>query len=392
MQFPFPFIPETYETKSAQTLCVYPSYSFGYWVMVSHQANGEKMVRIRKSVVGVVSVTAAVIAIGVASCKSAGKEESSDTSGLFDSKEEKLIAEQIKSFNDTQQDLINANTRNASGCEKLDILWKKIEDTQQTEAKMMAPKGKLKEVLAFGTGSALRFWRIFEGWGQNEGGSELRPYEKNSTDFVRLTHRYGTLAKMRFVVDKAAVQKLGYTGQYAQGNDCVLGRLSSAVPTSVVDRFTPAVAAKFFTGGSNESQVLIVQHDIGGQSSGTDFTVNPPREKTPDNNFYTHYLSNRLSFEKGVYSGVGAFSRFFYTAQYFSKNVLNLPFIFDPRELQASHLAERNVDGTKVAAPKGPRFVWYTAPSDNVKANFADMAAKDRDFRKHFMSLNGNIS
>lgn len=303
------------------------------------------------------------------------------------------IEKDIEAFNQTQQDLIEANNRGASGCEKLDIMWNQIVATQQDEATMLPAKSNFAEVVAFGNGSAARFWRIFEGWSAGEGGSEIRPYEEGlNKKYVRLTHRFGTVAKMKFVVNAEAVKKLGYTGQYAEGNDCVLGRLSSAVPTTVEERFTPAVATKFFTDGPNESQVLIVQHDIGGQSSGTDYTVNPPKEKGIDNNFYTKYLSNRLSFEKGVLSGVGAFSRFFYTAQWYSRNVLKLDYIFDPRELQASHLANRRPNGETVAKPKGPRFVWMSAPTPDMKAEFGAMAAKDLDFRKHFLSLNSRGS
>lgn len=330
------------------------------------------------------------LAVALPSCRTS--DNKSKEAGLFKSKEEKQIEQDIKSWNDTQEALIEANKRSAKGCEKLDIMWRKIIETQQTEETMQAPNSHFPEVVAFGNGTARRFWRIFEGWSAGEGGSEIRPYEKHSRKYVRLTHRYAALAKFKYVPNKEAVTKLGYTGQYAEGNNCVLGRMSSAVPTGVKDRFTPAVAAKFFTDGAAESQVLIVQHDIGGQSSGTDFTVNPPRAKVIDNNFYTKYLSNRLSFEKGVLSGVGAFSRFFYTAQYFSKNVLNLGYVFDPRELQANHLAERRPNGETVTNAKGPRFVWFAAPSPEWKAEFASMAGKDLDFRKHFLAMNRRIA
>ena len=335
-------------------------------------------------------ITLGVIAVALA-CKVPGKK--GGASGLESSldKEAQLrIAEQVKSFNDTQQELIAANKRGDGACAKLDILWNKIVDTKQPDDQLLPPDAVMKEVLTFGNGSANRYWRAFTGWKDEEGGSDIRPYEEKTKNFIRLTHRYGVLAKMKFVVNKDAVAALGYTGHYRDGSDCVLGRLSSAVPTSKADRFTPAFAAKFFVGGNQDNQVLITQHDIGGQSSGTDYTVDPPREKTLDNNFYTHYLSNRLSFEKGVYSGVGAFSRFFYSAQYIARNLLHLNYIVDPRELQATHLAERNAAGTVIApdAAKGPRFVWTMAPSDSMKSEFGTMASKDSDFRKHFLSLN----
>lgn len=330
------------------------------------------------------------VGLAVFACKSQPSNESTE-SAFFDSKKKKT-AEQVKSFNDTQQALIAANKRNASGCEKLDILWKKIEETQQSESEMSEPKSKLREVIAFGNGAAPRFWRIFEGFTEAEGGSEIRPYEENSTKYVRLTHRFSALARFSYVPNKEVVSKLGYTGQFAEGNNCVLGRLSSAVPTSVADRFTPALAAKFFQDGPHESQVLIAQHDIGGQSSGIDYTVNPPVPKTPNNNFFLKYHSNRLSFEKGVPAGVGAFSRFFFTAQWFSKNVFNLPYTLDPRELQADHLAERTPKGEVVANAKGPRFIWIAAATPELKAEVGEMAKTESDFRKHFMSYNSRIN
>ena len=340
-----------------------------------------------------VSIALATLVVASA-CKST--TEPAAGSGLqsadSSSSNKKKIAADIKSFNDTQAALVDANKRGASGCEKLDILWKKIEETKQAESDLVPPNANPVEVLTFGNGSANRFWRIFKGWGDQDGGSEIRPYESSGNNFIRLTHRYAVLAKLKFIVDADAVKRLGYTGHYATGNDCVLGRLSSAVPTGTPDRFTPAMAAKFFVSGASESQVLITQHDIGGQSFGTDYTVDPPVAKKIDNNYYTHYLSNRLSFEKGVLSGVGAFSRFFYSAQYFAKNIFKLDYIVDPRELQANHLAEKSPDGSVPANPKGPRFVWTVAPNPEIKASFAAKAEIDKDFRHHFLSLTPEIA
>lgn len=304
------------------------------------------------------------------------------------------IDDQIKSFSDTQKALIEANKRGDSACAKFDIMWRQVLKTRQSEAEMVPPEAIFKDVVTFGNGSANRFWRIFEGWSDAEGGSEIRPHETSTRNYIRLTHRYSVMSKLRYVVEKDAVKKLGYTGHYADGNDCVLGRFSSAVPTNVEERFTPAFSAKFFVGGSSESQVLIAQHDIGGQSSGTDYTVDPPVAKTIDNNYYKHILSNRLSFEKGVYSGVAAFSRFLYSTQYFANKLFGIKYAVDPRELQANHLAEKSPSGVIIQKDqaKGPRFVWLVAPSPELRSRFAAMAASDRDFRKHFLSLNKEMN
>ncbi|HYX37554.1 MAG TPA: hypothetical protein VE954_31005 [Oligoflexus sp.] len=306
---------------------------------------------------------------------------------------------QIVSFTDLARDLHAANqSDDSTACGKLEMVWDRIEGTAQQPDALYAPESDFKDVVTFGNGSALRFWKIFSGWTKFDWagskakdsdfyGSEIRPYrEGHLRDTVRLTHRFGVNVKMSYVPLEGAAQ-LGLTGQYATRNDCVLGRLSSAVPTSVKERFTPAIAAKFFVDGASESQVLIAQHDIGGQSFEKDAAGQP----IIDNNFYSKYLSNRLSFEKGNLSGVGAFSRFFYTAQYFSRHILGLNYIFDPRELQANHLAEMNVNGQKVENPKGPRFVWMVPPSAATKEMFRQKAQSDLDFRRHFLALNGSL-
>jgi hypothetical protein len=319
--------------------------------------------------------------------------------GYVKSPDKAQLKEEILSFTDLARDLHAANsTADSTACGKLEMVWDRIEGTAQQPDALYAPESDFKDVVTFGNGSALRFWKIFAGWtkfdwaGSNAKdsdfyGSEIRPYrEGHLRDTVRLTHRFGVNVKMSYVPLEGAAQ-LGLTGQYATRNDCVLGRLSSAVPTSVKDRFTPAIAAKFFVDGASESQVLIAQHDIGGQSWEKDANGQP----IIDNNFYSKYLSNRLSFEKGNLSGVGAFSRFFYTAQYFSRHILGLDYIFDPRELQANHLAEMDVSGQKIENPKGPRFVWMVPPSAETKEIFRQKAQKDLDFRRHFLAMNNEV-
>ncbi len=320
-------------------------------------------------------------------------------SGYVKKLDKDQLEDQIQGFTDVAAKLNTMNqSPDSSACDKLDLVWDAVEGSAQEPDALVKPESKLDEVIAFGNGSVLRFWKVFSGWtnqdwaGKNGKdsdnlGSEIRPYRKGHIrDTVRLTHRYSVNVKLSYVPLEGATA-LGLTGQYATRNDCVLGRLSSAVPTGVKDRFTPAFSSKFFVDGASESQVLITQHDIGGQSWEKDQNGDP----IIDNNFYSKYLSNRLSFEKGATAGVGAFSRFFYTAQYFSRNILGLDFVFDPRELQANHLAEKDVTGKLVAAPKGPRFVWVAPPSPAVREEFRQKAAKDLDFRRHFIELNSKI-
>jgi hypothetical protein len=320
--------------------------------------------------------------------------------GYLKNPDKAQLKQDIHSFTDVARELHAANTsHDSTACGKLDLVWDRIEATAQEPDALHAPESDFKDVVAFGNGSALRFWKIFSGWTKQDWagpkakdedflGSEIRPYREGSLrDTVRLTHRFGVNVKLSYVPLDGA-RELGLTGQYATRNDCVLGRLSSAVPTSVKDRFTPAIAAKFFVDGASESQVLIAQHDIGGQSWEKDANGEP----IIDNNFYSKYLSNRLSFEKGALSGVGAFSRFFYTAQYFSRHILGLDYIFDPRELQANHLAAMDISGQKIENPKGPRFVWMVPPTADTREQFRQKAEKDLDFRRHFLSLNGQLA
>ena len=57
--------------------------------------------------------------------------------------------------------------------------------------------------------------------------SEVRPNNDSDNKFVRQTHRYSAVAKMNFIVDAKAVADLGYTGQYATGNDAIIARVSA---------------------------------------------------------------------------------------------------------------------------------------------------------------------
>lgn len=335
-------------------------------------------------------LTAATLTASLAACRVPNSKEASDLSAAGkDPAKEKLEA-QVKSFSETREKLKAMNQNGASACEKREVLWRQIVATKQPDNQLLPPETPFADVIKFGNGSVHRFWRIFSGWTSDGENSDIRPFDSKSdkSDYSRLTHRFSVMAKMKFVVDEAVVKELGYTGQYATGNDCILGRLSSAVPMAVADRMTPAFSGKFFLGNTSESQTLITQHDIGGQSSGTDYTVDPPQQKKIDNNYYSKALSNRLSFEKGVYAGVGAFSRFFYTAQHYSKDIFGLDYTFDPRELAANHLATKTKEGANVSNPKGPRFVWTIAPSQEVKSQFGTLGAQDPDFRKHFLAVN----
>lgn len=252
----------------------------------------------------------------------------------------------------------NHALRTGKACSKLDTLWDAIWSTKQEEDEIV-PAGR-DNVLAFGNGTAEAYWKAFTGF---EGGSEVRP-----EGHLRLTHRYGTFAQLRLVIDEA--QRSKYSGHF-QGNECILGRFSSAVsPGSAKDRFTPAFSAKFFMDGNFESQVLIAQHDIGGQGL--------------DMNYFAKPLSNRLLFEKEVWAGLGAFSRFYWTAQKFLKvNGINIP---DPRELSAEHLGTMTPGGKKVDAPAAPRFV-YLLPAD-----VSGFPSEWHDYREDFLGLNQKVA
>lgn len=322
--------------------------------------------------------TGLAAAMALLACRSANTNSASKDVFNKDPAAQKLEAE-VASFDEIRTNVneMNRNPESAAAT-KLATIWDRIVATKQDDDKI-TPAGAGAAVVVFGNGSVERFWRIFTGWAASEGGSEVRPNESVPDilkKYIRLTHRYSVFAKLKYVPTEAA--KARYTGHYATGNDSVLGRFSSAVPPSVPDRFTPAFSSKFFINGKHESQVLITQHDVGGQSVGKDRIYN---------NYFEKALSNRLAFEKDVPSGVGAFSRFLYTAMYFSK-ALNLPYVFDPRELQADHLAEYTPDGQTVASPKGPRFVWTVAGTPELRSYFAGMDKPGADYRAMFLSLN----
>ena len=319
-----------------------------------------------------------IVLVNLGGCKTDEKSESP-----LSADQQSEYYEGIKSWDKVAAELSEMDQDPTSkGCEKLDKIWGNIEKYEQTMDDLVPAESDFSDVLKFGNGSEIRFWKIFSGWSAADWdgkdlGDDVRPYvEGRIKDAVRLTHRFAVYAKMKYV----PVEGQPYGGHY-KGNDCVLGRLSSAVPTGVEERFTPAVSAKFFTDGQNPSQVLIAQHDIGGQSSGQDEEGRPiPTEI--NNNFYAKYLSNRLSFEAAVPNGFGAFSRFLYsTLLHFNGKP------YDPRELAASHLAATKPDGTS-GSGNGPRFIWMAPPTSSTKNNFKQLAVEDLDFRKHFMQMN----
>ncbi len=252
----------------------------------------------------------------------------------------------------------NQALRSGTACQKMDALWTTIFETREPENALI-PLGKDKPLL-FGNSSAQRLWRAFTGF---ESGSEVAPESHK-----RLTHRYGTFAQLKFVVEDAYKDR--YTGLF-KGADCIIARFSSAVsPESAKGRFTPGFAAKFFVDGNHESLVLIAQQSFAGQGD--------------DYNWLARPLSNRMSFENNVLAGIPGFSRFFQTVQKFVGATAGIK-IQDPRELSIDHLAAMTESGQRVEAPKSPQLL-YLLPGE-VKAFPSEM----HDYRQDFINLNSSM-
>jgi len=234
---------------------------------------------------------------------------------------------------------LDASTRSLTACEKADLMWNdKIIPTLY---------GDLPALTAPGVGDLFKLARTrFTIRSLTNDGDELDAGRR------KVVHAWGAAARFRFVSSKAAS---GYTGIYESGADCVIGRLSMATkPTK--KNTVPALALKFFISG-HESVNLQMMNSTDGQKS---------------HNFFEMPFSNIIpppdSFVKRL------MQRFFRKAAVaFSAKDPN------PTHLTVEHLANIQIDGTAVVAPKSP-FRLIFKPTMEAGALMKD-ATVDTDFR-----------
>ena len=236
-----------------------------------------------------------------------------------------------------------AGVQVGSACQKADAIWNdKIVPTIYGGALPALTSPSLSDILQLGMAS-------FTVKALSNGGDELELGRR------KLVHAFGAEARFRFVASADAATS-GYTGIYATGADCVIGRLSVATqPTASTS--IPAVALKFFVDGDNPSVNLHLMYSIDGQDG---------------HNFFEKEFSNIIPAPTTI--GTSLLASFFHNAA-----VLFGAKDPTPSHLTVEHLAKVNVDSSSVSAPHAP-FKLVLKPTAAASA-FMLGATVDDDFR-----------
>lgn len=176
----------------------------------------------------------------------------------------------------------------------------------------------------------------------------------------KLLHSYGAEARMRWVVNPAAISN--NSGIFQRGAECVIGRFSMATkPTA--DTSIPALALKVFIDGNQPSRNLHLMYSVDGQTG---------------HNFFAQPFSNILP-----------------PAQSFSTRLLDKMFghvaiVFgakdpNPGRLTLEHFASVLPDGTQVATPHTP-YQLLLRPTASAQALMQNATVAD-DFRQQLAQL-----
>ena len=165
-------------------------------------------------------------------------------------------------------------------------------------------------------------------------------------------HARGAVAHFRF---DAVATAAGYTGIYADGSGCVIGRLSMATKPTKTNS-VPALALKFFVSGKN-SVNLHVMNSVDGQQSHNFFelpfsNIIPPPDSLVKSLLQTLFRKAAVAF--------GAKDS-------------------NPAHLTVEHLAGIRTNGSAVPVPKSPyRLIFKPTPA---ALNLMKDATVDTDFR-----------
>lgn len=171
-------------------------------------------------------------------------------------------------------------------------------------------------------------------------------------------HAYGAEARLR-------LQALGghpYSGLFADGSDCLIGRFSLADrPTASTS--IPALAIKIYVDGAHPSVNLHLMHSVDGQT-GHDFFANDLSNVLPPATSYATRLLERSFRSAAETLGVRD---------------------SNPGRLTLDHVAAIHGDGTSVAVATAPyRIVLH--PTEAARSLMPDASA-DSDFRRQLARL-----
>jgi hypothetical protein len=202
------------------------------------------------------------------------------------------------------------NYQSLSACEKQDILWDKIEQTEHQELPMFSRFGAL-QLMKMGVQSMTK---------KAERNSDISP-----ENWEKLLHKRGSVAQVEF----QAEANHDYTGVF-KGAECALIRLSLTYrPTNKRD-FAPGLALKFFRDAMPSANISAL-YRLEGQEK--------------DYNFFANPLSNIVPI--GNNAGLKLVNKIF-------KRVTDYP-----EQLGMLHLGHADEHGISERRPKTPRQIFF---------------------------------
>lgn len=232
-----------------------------------------------------------------------------------------------------------------SGCQKAEAMWQsQILPTRYAQLPPLSSPG-LTEL-----------WQLahtdFSSKAFSHEGDELEPGRR------KLIHARGAEARLRWVANPNS----GYTGIFATGAECLIGRFSLATaPTA--ETTIPALALKIFIAGEAPSRNLHLMHAVDAQQG---------------HNFFAETFSNILPPAQSLTTRLLAARFAKVTAQLGARDS-------DPGHLSLEHLAGIQADGETIAAPQTPYQLLFK-PTAAARALLQKSTALD-DFRQKLAEL-----
>jgi len=231
-----------------------------------------------------------------------------------------------------------ANYESLSGCDKQELLWKKIKNTkysQNPELKNLGPK------------------QLFKMSRQELTKKTIELTDEAPEGWIKYLHAHGSMAKVKIIVPEN-FEKSSYTGIF-QGAECALIRLSVTYsPHKKGKAFAPGLALK------------VLRDDIPSANISALYTLNGQGENY---NFFENALSNIVPmgsmFEFGLKLVHFIFSK---VAAY-------------PEQLKTLDMATFNSKGNKENTIKAPKQIFFVPHPGN---NFT---TKEHDFRNNLQLI-----
>ena len=234
-----------------------------------------------------------------------------------------------------------------SACQKADAMWNdKILSSRYEQLPALTSPG-IFDLLTLVTGS-------FSAKALTTQGDELEPGRR------KLIHAFGAEARLRLVISPGAAG--GYSGIFASGAPCVIGRFSLAGKPSA-DSSIPGLALKIFIDGDQPSLNLHLMHSVDDQAGHNYFARTFSNILPPANALAKRVLS--AGFERSA-------------VQFGAKDS-------NPGRLTLEHLATAQADGRRITSPNTPHQLLFQ-PTAQARALMQGAGARD-DFRLKLAGL-----